>query len=218
MPHKEIKYVELILFDLDGTLVDSLGAIISDMNLALKKIGLPEKSAGEIASYIGTGVDDLVRKSLGHGGKGLLEKARGIFENYRRIHPGNLRLYPGVKDILEHFKDKKKTIITNGKREFALLALKRTNIDSYFDNVIGGDDVKCMKPSSCPLDIAVDKFKVDRTKSLIVGDMDIDILAGKKAGIATCAVTYGIGKKEDILKANPDYVIDDILKLKEIIQ
>jgi 2-phosphoglycolate phosphatase len=213
-----MKYIDLILFDLDGTLVDSQEAIISDMNLALRKVGLPEKSTEEIASYIGTGVDDLVRKSLGPAREDWLEKTRTIFEDYRRIHPNKLRLYPGVRDVLEHFKDKKKTIITNGKREFALLALQRTNIDGYFEHVIGGDDVKCMKPSACPLDIAVNKFNVDKAKSFVVGDMDIDILAGKKAGITTCAVTYGIGKKEDILKAGPDYVIDDISKLKEIIK
>jgi phosphoglycolate phosphatase len=61
------------------------------------------------------------------------------------------------------------------------------------------------------------KLDIDKQKAIIIGDMDIDILAGKKAGISTCAVTYGIGKREDIVKAKPDFIIDDILRLKEII-
>ena len=129
----------------------------------------------------------------------------------------NSVLYPYVQKVLEHFKDKKKIIITNRNYEFAVLALKATNISDYFDDIIGGDDIGCVKPSACPLDRAMHRLDINKEKTIIVGDMDIDILTGKSAGITTCAVTYGIGRKEDILKAKPDFIIDDIAKLREIV-
>ena len=92
-----------------------------------------------------------------------------------------------------------------------------TVIIDYFEDILGADDVECMKPSACPLDITVKRFNISKERTMIVGDMDIDILAGKKAGIWTCAVTYGIGEKAKIIKAKPDYIIDSLLKLKEII-
>ena len=90
-------------------------------------------------------------------------------------------------------------------------------ITKFFKDIIGGDNVSCLKPSICSLDKAL-KYNKNSERSIIVGDMDLDILSGKKAGILTCAVTYGIGKKKDILKAEPDYIIDDIGELKDIIK
>ena len=212
-----MKNIELIIFDLDGTLVDSKEGLVDSVNFALKEVGAKEKSKKEIISYIGIGIDHLIRSSLGREYENRFEETKSVFENYRRSFPDGSKLYPGVKEILEYFKDKKKVIATNGKHEFAVLALKRTNIYDYFADVVGGDDVDCMKPSSCPLDIAMKRFNADKEKTVIVGDMYLDILAGKKAGISTCAVTYGIGKNEDITKAKPDFIIDDILDLKNII-
>lgn len=212
-----MKSVELIIFDLDGTLVDSKEAIAKGTNFALKKVGLEEKSVKEISSYIGIGVGHLIKESLGAGDQNLFERTKLEFENYRREFANDFALYPGVKEILEYFKDKRKVIITNGKYEFALLTLQELGVSNYFDDILGGDNLECVKPSACPLDQIVDKLDIDKEKTIMVGDMYLDVLAGKNAGITTCAVTYGIGKREDIIKAQPDYIINNILKLKEII-
>ncbi len=209
--------IDLIIFDLDGTLVDSKEAIAKGINFVLRELGLQEKDISAISSYIGTGVDDLISKSLGRAKENYFEKTKSLFENYRQHSPDNSRLYPGVKETLEYFKNKRKSIVTNRKYEFALPTLKNLGIYDYFEDILGADDIACKKPSSCPLDRAITKFNIHKEKTIIVGDMDIDILAGKSAGILTCAVTYGIGRREDILKANPDYIIDDLRKLKEII-
>lgn len=215
----KMEYVDLIIFDLDGTLVDSGEDIINAVNFTLKNIGFKEKSKQEISSYIGTGVEDLIRKALSKRQDDLFSKALSIFEEYYKNHStDNSVLYPNVREVLEHFKNKRKAIVTNRKREFALLTLKILNISDYFEDVIGGDDIGCMKPSSCPLDKTISRVKIDKDKTIIVGDMYLDILAGKKAGILTCGVTYGIGRKDDIIKAEPDFIIDDIVELKNIIE
>lgn len=213
-----MKNIDLIIFDLDGTLLDSKEAIADGVNFALKEVGLQEKSKAEIISYIGTGVDDLIIKSLGEEKEGLFAKTKTAFENYRKNLPDGSHLYPGVKEILEYFKVKRKIIATNRKREFTLPVLKSLGIYDYFKDIIAGDDVACMKPSSCPLDAAMMRNNINKERTIIVGDMDIDVLAGKKAGIWTCAVTYGIGRKGDIVKIKPDFIIDNILELKQIIK
>jgi len=160
----------------------------------------------------------LIRGSLGNKQESLLERALSVFEKYYRKHStDNTVLYPNVKEILEYFNNKRKAIVTNRNYEFALIALNKLGIQDYFEDVIGGDDIGCMKPSSCPLDRSMNRLNANREKAIIVGDMDIDIVAGKTAGIITCGVTYGIGEKEDIIKAKPDFIIDDIIDLKSII-
>lgn len=211
------KYVDLIIFDLDGTLVDSQEDIINAVKFSLKTLRLKEKTDSEISAYIGTGVEDLIRKSLGARPE-LFKEALEIFtQHYSKHFADNTVLYPNVKQILEHFKNKKMAVVTNKNKHSTVRTLNAFEIDGYFSDVLGGDDVSCRKPSSCPLDLVIQKHKAKKENALIVGDMAIDVLAGKQAGIATCAVTYGIGKREDIIKAKPDFMIDDIIKLKDII-
>ncbi len=195
-----MKQIDLIIFDLDGTLVDSQKDIIKAVNFSLKTLGLKEKTDSEISAFIGTGVEDLIRKSLG-ARAGLFKEALEIFtQHYSKHFTDNTILYPNVKEILEHFKNKKMAVVTNKNKHSTVRTLEAFKINGYFGDVLGGDDVDCRKPSSCPLDLVIQKHKAKKESTLIVGDMAIDILAGKKAGIATCAVTYGIGKKEDIIK------------------
>ena len=213
-----MRHVDLIMFDLDGTLVDSRQDITNAVNFALNEMGFRKKSMVEVTSYIGNGVKDLIKKVLGERNDAFFEKILTMFSDYYRKHSSdNSVLYPGVIEILEFFKNKRKIIITNRNYEFAVITLKLKGIYDYFEHIVGGDDIGCMKPSSCPLDKSIYDLKVDKNKAIMVGDMNIDILAGKKAGVITCGVTYGIGKKDDILSSSPDYVIDDILDLKKII-
>ena len=213
-----MEYMDLIIFDLDGTLIDSRKDIANAVNHTLKEVGLEEKSVSEISSYIGTGVEDLIRRSLGKRQDSLFKKALSVFIEYYREHClDNTYLYSGVKDVLEYFKNKRKVIVTNRRYETAILALRKLGVYNYFEDVLGGDDLGYLKPSSCLLDEVIHRLNIEKERTIIVGDMDVDILAGKRAGITTCAVTYGIGKKGDILKTKPDYIIDNILKLKGII-
>jgi len=127
-------------------------------------------------------------------------------------------LYPHAIEILDHLKDKRKFILTNRYAAFADVLLKELGVRKYFEHIIGGDDEKCLKPSACVMDKAVEKFGFDKEKALIVGDMEFDILTGKNSGVKTCWVTYGLGKIEEIRDLKPDYVIEDLIELKEIIE
>lgn len=211
-------YVDAIIFDVDGTLVDARRDIVKAMNHTLRAVGAPDRSFEKIVSYIGTGVRDLVRKSLGPKNISLADKAVEIFSEYYVKHSADeSALYPHVKEILEHFKDKRKFILTNRYTKFADITLRQLGIRNYFEAIIGGDDENCLKPSACILDKTLPRLKVDKTKAIIVGDMAIDIQAGKNSSVRTCWVTYGLGKKKDAKGLKPDYIINDIIELKDII-
>lgn len=214
-----MKKIDAIFFDLDGTLVDSREDIVRAVNYTLKEAGLPDKTHHEIISYVGTGVKDLIIKSLGDKDREEADRYVSVFAEYfREHHSDNSRLYPNVKDILELYKKKKLVVVTNRRVEMTAGTLEKLGIDKYFDKVIGADDENCRKPEACPVNKALSGVAAEAGSSLMVGDMVFDISAGKAAGILTCAVTYGLGKRRDLEEAGPDYLIDDMAELKAIIK
>lgn len=210
---------DAIFFDVDGTLVDARDDIVNAVNYALNRLGTFARPKDEIVSYIGTGVADLIRKCLGPENIRFLECGIKEFSDYYGAHPADrARLYPHVIETLEHFKDKPKYILTNRYSAFADLTLKALGIRKYFKEIIGGDDENCLKPSACVLDGLLPRLNIKSQNSVIVGDMAIDIMTGKNSGMATCWVTYGLGKKEDVLPLKPDFIVGDIDKLREVIE
>jgi len=211
--------IDAIIFDVDGTLVDSRKDIVKAVNFTLRELRLPQKPPRVIISYIGLGIRDLIRRSLGNQKGQFADEALKIFTGYFRRHSADeSRLYPHVKETLDYFRNKRKVVVTNRNRESAEITLKKLSINDYFEEVFGGDDEDCIKPSACPLDRVSSKLGMDKTRMIIVGDMDIDIKAGKEFDIRTCWVSYGLGKREDVEKIGPDYVIDDMIQLKKIIR
>lgn len=211
--------IDAIFFDVDGTLVDARIDIVKAINYTLRKLRLAELPFGSIVSYIGTGVKDLIKKSLGAKNSIYIDSAVKIFSEYYVKHSADQsKLYPHVKETLEYFRDKRKFILTNRFREFAAITLGELGIKDYFEDIVGGDDENCMKPSACILDKVFSGSGIERPKAMIVGDMAIDIETGRNSGIKTCWVTYGLGVKEDLKNLKPDYIIDDIIELKDIIK
>ena len=211
--------IDVIFFDIDGTLVDSSVDIVAGVNATLKKLGIPrDKGSGEIMSYVGTGVKYLIRKSAGIDDDKTIDEGVKLFSDYFMKHAAdNAKVYPHVGDILEYYKDKKKYIVTNRYERFADATLKGVGIRKYFGGIIAGDDESCLKPSVCVLDPVLLNTGVDRKKTMIVGDMAVDVMSGKNSGIKTCWVTYGLGKREDVEPLGPDYIIDDLIELKGIV-
>jgi len=212
--------VDSIFFDVDGTLVDSRKDITNAMNHALGSLGFKKLSQDEIISHVGHGVKDLVRNSMGGcGDESLVQKGADLYWEHFMAHAvDETVLYPHAKEILDYLKDKRKFILTNRYRDFAEATLKGLGIMGYFEDVIGGDDEDCLKPNACVLDKITPKVKIDKKRSLIVGDMDIDIMTGRNAGMKTCWVTYGLGRIEEVRPLKPDFIIEDLIELKEIVK
>ncbi len=212
-------HIDLLLFDVDGTLIDSRKDIVMAVNHTLSASGLPEKSFDTIVSYIGYGVRDLLRKSLETDTEQRVNEALVIFEDYYKKHCADeSKIYPGVSEVLDYFGKRKKVLVTNRNKKYAEITLERLGLRGYFVEIMGGDDEKCSKPEACQLNAMLEQFDVPKEKAIMIGDMAIDIAAGKNAGVHTCGVTYGIGKEEDIVREKPDYLINNISELKTIIK
>ncbi len=213
------RYIQTAFFDLDGTLIDSGKDIIDAINWTLKKLGLEERPYEDICRYIGYGRQPLISGVLGsYATAELTERASDIFAKRYRAHMfDNTRLFPGVLDLLNYLKDKKLMIATNKNRGLTLKTLAHFGIDKYFQRVAGGDNADCRKPDSCQIVSLLAEVKTPRQEAIMIGDSDIDIKSGKMACIVTCGLTYGIGRREDLERARPDYLLDNIFSLKEVV-
>jgi phosphoglycolate phosphatase len=210
-------HIDLLIFDLDGTLLDSKQAIVDSINFMLQQLGKEQKTTELICSYIGIGDRNLVMQSV-DGDKKVLEEGLLIF---RRDYPERIkkhgRLFDGTREMLEHFKNKKKAIVSNGGKSMIEVSLKKHGIKAYFDMLVGGEDENCAKPNPCQIEKVLKALRVAPSRAIMVGDLVLDIQAGKNAGIKTCGTTYGIGLKEDLISARPDFMIDDVSELINLI-
>lgn len=211
--------IKCVFFDVDGTLADARLDIASAMNRVLKRLALPEKSANLITSYVGTGVKDLIQKSLDRMDAALIDRATAMYEEEYLKHPADHAvLYPGVVKLLKDLPDTRKFILTNRYSHLASALLEKLGIRDFFEGVFGGDSEDLIKPAASVMGKILPAVKAVKNESLIVGDMAIDVMTGKNSGVKTCWVTYGLGKREDVLPLKPDYVINNMSELEQIVK
>lgn len=208
--------IKLILFDLDGTLVDTSKDITNALNYALNPYESKSFTAEETKKLIGEGLTRLMEKVLGEERIRLKDAVMKRFIDYYSVHiTDNSSVYPYVREILKKLAGYKKAVISNKREYLSVKLLDRLDILKYFDLVIGSDTAAERKPSSVPVIYALSRLEVKPWEAAIVGDSNYDIEAGKKAGVMTVAVTYGYGEMRYLLGA--DYVIDSFKDLALIL-
>ncbi len=209
--------VELFIFDLDGTLIDSKRDLAASVDYTLDSLGLPRLPPEEIYAYIGDGIHTLLFRSLPSGDKGLLEEAVKLFRSHYGIHLLDTTcLYPGVQETLNHFHKKKKAIATNKPLDFTLTILKDLGIEAYFDVVLGFESTENRKPHPEPVERILRELGVSSGSAVVVGDSPADIEMGRRAGTITCAMTYGLRGREELERAGPDFLLDGFSELVRI--
>ena len=209
--------ISLIVYDFDGTLVDTLFDIADAVNLSLNELGLRTLSPATIRKYVGKGVERLMAQSID--GTGYTDLPRAV-ELFRRHYSENLmnhtRFYPSGREILDHFRDKKQAICSNKPEDFVRRILESLKSLDYFDAILGGDSVESKKPDPEGLLHLLDRFQCSPEMAVLVGDSPVDIETGKRAGVYTCIVNYGFGNPKEIASANPDCCIDHLSELKDL--
>ncbi|MCX7794576.1 MAG: HAD-IA family hydrolase [Thermodesulfovibrionales bacterium] len=209
--------IKLLIFDLDGTLVDSRVDITNAINHALKDYGIGPYSVKEITSLIGRGItkliEEIIRPHPGIPLKEVIEK----FLKYYEIHIiDNTRPYPHVRETLEELRDYKKAVISNKREYLSKKTLEGLDLLKYFDMVLGSDSTPEKKPSPVPVFTVLETMNIRPDETVIIGDSELDVMTGKSAGIATIAVTYGYRPREMLIDA--DYIIDSIKDLPELLK
>lgn len=210
--------IELLIFDLDGTLVDTRHDLANAVNYALQQTGRQALPLDVVISYVGDGLKKLLERALGNVTEAELEEVRQYFRHYYFEHIADFsRPYAGTSEMLEHFAAKKKAVLTNKPQEFSDKLLERLGICRYFEMVVGGQTNLKLKPEPEGLIKILQHFAVPPTRAMIIGDSENDILAGKAAGSFTGAVTFGFRPLETLLPLRPDIVINNLVELENYV-
>ena len=212
--------IQLVIFDFDGTLGDTRGTIVATMQQTISELHLPEKTDEECAATIGLTLGNCFRRLFPQLNDEEIEQC---VEVYRRIFEVNKTLYkpvlfPHVKETLMWLKERGIRMTVASSRTSLSLhnLLESLGIAGFFDYILGSEDVANPKPDPEPVLKTLEKMEVDAARTLVVGDMAVDIMMGARAGCKTCGVTYGNGTYEELTQSGADYIINDMAELVEI--
>jgi phosphoglycolate phosphatase len=196
--------VTAVIYDLDGTLIDSRGDLSDSVNAMLTTLGLPERDEREIWSFVGEGAERLVRRSLGAANEHLFPEA---IEEWRVAYSRRLlartRPYPGIAELLE-VPPAARAVLTNKPGGFARDILRGLGLLGKFRSVLGGDDA-AKKPDPGGLLRLCSELGADPAHTLYVGDSLIDLATGAAAKVPVCAAGWGLGDPEELRRAGPAY-------------
>ena len=214
-----MKKIKVIVFDFDGTLVDTKLDIARSVNFLIKEENLPPIPEEKIYEFIGNGTDILLEKSFSYvHGKikdGIIDR---YFEIYEEHMLDNTRPFPKVLDMLEGIKDRLALyILTNKHERFAVKILDHFGILNYFKEVVGADTFSVKKPDPFGIIRVINKEGVSKEEVLMVGDSVVDIKTGKNAKVLTCGVLWGLGKLDELKKQKPDFLITKPYEILDIV-
>lgn len=217
------KEKKLIIFDLDGTLVNSIPDLTLALNDMLSHFDRKNFSEEIVSTWVGKGIDELLKKAIiASDEKALplsLEKAKTYYESYYKNHVCEKSyLYNGVKDVLSYLKKEKYSLVicTNKPFQFIEPILRQLDIISFFDEWIGGDSLEYKKPHPKPLLYLAEKHKIQTKECVMVGDSKNDIIAAREAHIDSIGLTYGYNYNEPIGESNPDVVLSNFEEIKNL--
>lgn len=208
--------VKLVVFDLDGTLIDSAEDIARAVNELRERFELAPLPLETIESYIGNGVRKLLERALPGFERESVEDAHEIYlPIYRRRLLDNTRAYPGVVPALEELDVAGRTlaVLTNKPLKESLLILEGLGLRRHFAQVYGGDSFEHKKPDPTGLRCLLDETNAGPRETLFVGDSAVDLETARNAGVRCCLVTYGI-RPETVAALEPDLRVDDLRELR----
>lgn len=213
--------IKLIIFDLDGTLIDSSKDITEAINYATEPYGLSPLTTKDTIKLVGEGISRLIEKLLSttifNGNDDVRRTVMDRFLEYYSAHLlDNTDTYPNVRLTLERLREYKKAVISNKREALSRRILEGLGLGNFFDTIIGSDSTPEKKPSPLPILKVLTELDVKPEEAIIVGDSNLDIEAGRAAGLRTISVTYGYRPYEMIKDA--DFVIDRIGDIEEIIK
>jgi phosphoglycolate phosphatase len=220
MPSGEnrLSAVRALIFDLDGTLIDSKLDLALSINAMLKRMGRPELAHDEIFGMVGNGAPVLVRRALGAEN---LETASdeeadtglACFLSYYRNHMlDNTVTYPGVREGLALLENRPMAVLTNKPVHFSRAILDGLGLSRYFRYVYGGNSFEKKKPHPMGVETLLRELNAKPAEAMIVGDSEVDIQTARNSGIWACGVTYGLGA-EGLRAFPPDLMLDSLTEL-----
>lgn len=206
--------VRALVFDLDGTLIDSKLDLALAIDATLKHMGCATLSHDRISGYVGNGAAALVRRALGDSvTDAQADEGLAYFLSYYRAHMlDNTVPYPGVREALERLEAHSMAVLTNKPVRFSNAILKGLGLARYFRYVYGGNSFQTKKPDPEGMNVLLRDLAVAPREAMIVGDSDVDVRTARNAGTWACGVSYGLGL-ESLREHPPDLMLDSLADL-----
>lgn len=205
-----MKY-ELAVFDMDGTILDTLEDLKNSLNFALKENGFPERTTDEVRRFVGNGVRKLIdRAAPENTDKETKDKIFDTFNEHYKVHcTDNTRPYEGIKEAVKTLRDKGlKTAVVSNKEHYGVILLCEKYFPGLFDMAAGSTDAVRKKPAPDTVLSVMEKLGVPPEKTVYIGDSDVDIETAKNAGTDCISVSWGF-RTEEFLKEHGATVITD---------
>ncbi len=203
---------DTFLFDLDGTLIDSLPDLSTAVNLLRGEFALPPLAPATVAELVGDGATLLVRRALPETAFSAQQVQR-FLSHYRSHLLDNTRIYPGIDTFLMQHQGKKMAVVTNKPYDLSLAILCELGLDPFFSVIIAGDGKRAKKPDPQPVLDALTELECPPEKAVMIGDHHTDLRAGRAAGVQTCFCAFGYGHDDGLVA---DYIAEtsnDLLRL-----
>jgi phosphoglycolate phosphatase len=210
-----IQRTDLLIFDLDGTLIDSERDLADSVNATRTWKGLPPFDIETVRSYVGSGAPVLIKRAFPNASDTELPRLLRYFLDYYREHMLDATvLYPGVREALEalHAADVPMAVLTNKPVRFSMKLIEGLGLETHFFRVYGGNSFEEKKPHPRGIDLLVNEIGADRARTVMVGDSAVDVRTARNANVKACGVSWGF-QPETFVEAPPDFVIDDMRQL-----
>ncbi|THF61673.1 phosphoglycolate phosphatase [Pseudothauera rhizosphaerae] len=213
-----------VLFDLDGTLLDTIADLAEGANRMLAELGRPRRSLAEIHSFVGKGFPNLVRRCLTEDASATeaeIEAALPVFRrHYGAVNGSHTRIYPGVLDTLEILRaqGRRLAVVTNKAEAFTFPLLERMGLVAYFGAVVAGDTLPVKKPDPAMLFHGCELLGVAANRSVMIGDSANDALAARAAGMPVLLVSYGYSEGMPVDSIDCDGLLSTALEALDRLQ
>jgi phosphoglycolate phosphatase len=215
---RKFEGVNVLIFDLDGTLIDSKLDLALAVNAMLKFAGRPASTHEEIYSLVGNGAPTLVRRALGEAATDAeVDASLSYFLSYYREHMlDNTVLYPGVLECLASVEEYSLAVLTNKPVRFSVAIIEGLGIARYFRYVYGGNSFEKKKPDPIGVNTLLRDFGAGPKQAMVIGDSEVDVQTARNAGTWACGVTYGLGS-DRLPQCAPDLLLDSLMELPGVL-
>lgn len=211
---------KMVIFDLDGTLLDTLDDLCNSVNYSLRTNNFPERSLAEVRTFVGNGIRLLIERSVPEGtSKELIDKTFECFKTYYAVHCNDkTKTYPGVMDMLKELKKNGyKIAVLSNKAQYAVTKLCDIYFNNLLDDAVGARENVAKKPSPDALYICAENNNINLNNVIYVGDSDVDIATANNAGVRGIAVTWGFRSRELLIKCGAENLADNTDELLQIL-